>query len=459
VAARAALGLARSGADEAALIALETGRAVLLAETFDRRSIDYARVAAVAGPEKADRYLFLTTEITRLETLLLAYHPQAPGRQYDRSQLSADLEVTWAERHALTTSIGGGAMAALSNLEEQPTLAELSAAAGATPVIHLAATGEGGIALILRDGVVSRVELPQLTTGTAAELVATLNEAVASRGVRACDQVCEALWSLAMRSILQQLGETEQAVVIPGGRLSVLPWHAASISERPGTHVLDRLAISYMPNIRSLAAARLAGETMPDQLRVLAIGQPKPTTARLLSTDAEIAAVHARSNNRFRVTRLPATEATAAVVLDSLSGFELLHFAGHAMAVPDNPLASAMIMTHDEHLTVRDLLVRGPGAARFAVLSACETARAEDPLSDEAVNFPSALLQCGLSGVVGSLWTSYDKPSAMIADIFYREWQENGIPPAQALRSAQRWTRDHGFASPLTWANFVYVGP
>ena len=459
VAAKAALGLARSGDGEAALLALETGRAVLLAETFDRRSIDYARVAAVAGREKADRYRSLTTEITRLETLLLADNPHAPDRPHDRSRLSADLEAKWAERFALRASMGDSATAVLSDLDEPPSLTELSAAAGPTPVIHLAPTVEGGIALILRDGAVSWVELPQLTTGIAAELVATLNQAVATRDVRAGNQVCEALWNLAMCSVLRELGEARQAVIIPGGRLSVLPWHAASKPDRPGTHVLDRLAISYLPNIRSWPAARLAANNVPDPLRALAIGQPMPTTARLLSADAEITAVCARGNNRFLVTRLPATEATAAVVQDSLSRFELIHFAGHAMVVSDNPLASALIMAHDQQLTVRDLLARGPGATRFAVLSACATARAEDPFSDEAVNFPTALLQCGLSGVVGSLWTSYDKPSAMVADIFYREWQGNQIPPAQALQSAQTWTRDHGFASPLAWANFVYVGP
>jgi len=69
------------------------------------------------------------------------------------------------------------------------------------------------------------------------------------------------------------------------------------------------------------------------------------------------------------------------------------------------------------------------------------------------------LLQCGFSGVVGTTWTSYDKPATMVMDVFYREWLVHHSPPAQALRAAQEWTRDHGFASPLAWANFVYVGP
>ena len=79
--------------------------------------------------------------------------------------------------------------------------------------------------------------------------------------------------------------------------------------------------------------------------------------------------------------------------------------------------------------------------ARFAVLSACETTRVEDSLSDELVNFPTALLQCGLSGVVGTLWTSHDRASSVLMDAFYQEWQGSRVPPAEALRRAQQRIR------------------
>ena len=203
----------------------------------------------------------------------------------------------------------------------------------------------------------------------------------------------------------------------------------------------------------------MAAEMTPP-LRALVIGQPMPTETPVLPfADDEIAAVCSHHSDRFQVTRLPGTEATADAVQDAFSRFDVIHFAGHAEAIPEDPLASAMIMADDEGLAVGDMLARDMGTARFAVLSACETARAEDPLSDEIVNFPTALLQCGLSGVVGSLWTSHDRASAMMMEAFYREWQGRQAPPAEALRTAQKWTREHRFASPLFWANFVYVGP
>jgi CHAT domain-containing protein len=47
----------------------------------------------------------------------------------------------------------------------------------------------------------------------------------------------------------------------------------------------------------------------------------------------------------------------------------------------------------------------------------------------------------------------------MLMKAFYQEWRGKSAAPRQALRAAQQWTRDHRYASPLAWANFVYVGP
>jgi CHAT domain-containing protein len=74
-------------------------------------------------------------------------------------------------------------------------------------------------------------------------------------------------------------------------------------------------------------------------------------------------------------------------------------------------------------------MTRGVGAARFAVLSACETARAGGELTDEIVSLPTALLQCGLASVVASLWEVFDKPTAMIMSASYQNWRQEGLSP------------------------------
>ena len=250
VAAMAAFGLARSGAVEEALVALETGRAVLLAEAFDRRSLDYDRLAMLAGPQVVDRYKSLTAEMTRMEALLLARSSPDPAR------VAADLEALRGERLALTESLGHGVTAALADLQHPPTLAELYDAAGDTPVVYFATTPDGGLALIVRSGTVEPVELPGLTGRAALELSGALDQAVEDADPALCDQVCEALWNLGMSRQCRRLKGETHAIVIPGGRLATLPWHAARIPGQPARYVLDKLAVSYMPNLRSVPRTR-----------------------------------------------------------------------------------------------------------------------------------------------------------------------------------------------------------
>ena len=275
------------------------------------------------------------------------------------------------------------------------------------------------------------------------------------------DEVCELLWSLAMERLLPRLANsptgrgglggspsragTAEVVLIPGGALAGLPWHAAKLPGRSAGHVLDRIAISYMPNARSLPAARAAWQSMPPSLRALAVEAPEPTSARPLRTAGEIAAVQAWHGPEFRVIWLPGAEATRPRLREALSQFEVLHFAGHARADPD-PLAGGLLLAGDEFLTVRELMASGIGAARFAVLSACETARVEDLMSDEMIGLPTALVQCGFGGVVGSLWAASDRLTPPLMKAFYREWRGNGAAPRQALRAAQQWSRDRRHA-------------
>jgi CHAT domain-containing protein len=327
-------------------------------------------------------------------------------------------------------------------------------------VAYLAATGEGGLALILRPGgaPVQLVELECLTVAAAMDLVSRLEFAVAAADVDVCAEVCEQLWLLAMKRLLPRLQDIAEVVLIPGGALAGLPWHAAKLPGRSAGYVLDQIAVSYMPNVRSLPMARTAWRSMPRSLRALAIEAPEPVSAPPLQTAGEIAAVQSYHGAEFRVIWLPGAEATRPRLREALSQFDVLHFAGHAHADPD-PLAGGVLLAHDEFLTIRELLASGIGAARFAVLSACETARVEDLVSDEMVSFPTALMQCGFGGVVGSLWAASDRPTTMLMKAFYQEWRGKSAAPQQALRAAQQWTRDRRYPSPLAWANFVYVGP
>jgi CHAT domain-containing protein len=79
-------------------------------------------------------------------------------------------------------------------------------------------------------------------------------------------------------------------------------------------------------------------------------------------------------------------------------------------------------------------------------------------LAEEALGFPATLLSEGVVGMIGTLWPVSDLSTALLLERFYHQWRA-GLPPAQALWSAQRWLRtDPCYAHPYHWAGFVYYG-
>ena len=138
-------------------------------------------------------------------------------------------------------------------------------------------------------------------------------------------------------------------------------------------------------------------------------------------------------------------------------------------------------MAHDKPLTLRHLLGQRLDATRLVVLSACETAMPGLEALDEVVSMPSALLEAGVSGAIGSLWSVEDLATAVLFDRFYQLWRRDGSSPVEALRSAQRRVRDltvedrarlfpgldfsrsggtgpHPYASPFWWGAFAFTG-
>ena len=113
-----------------------------------------------------------------------------------------------------------------------------------------------------------------------------------------------------MRHLLPMLGDVRHAILIPGGRLSALPWHAAREPGSHGRHALDHVALSYMPNLRSLPGARVGWDQLRRPMTTLAVGQPMPSAMVPLSTDEEIATVRSYDGDALRVARMAGAEAT-----------------------------------------------------------------------------------------------------------------------------------------------------
>jgi CHAT domain-containing protein len=153
---------------------------------------------------------------------------------------------------------------------------------------------------------------------------------------------------------------------------------------------------------------------------------------------------------------------TAEDVLQLLPYATILHLACHGLQNARKPLESGFIM-HDRMMQVGDLIRLHLPNARFAFLSACETAQGDVDRPDEALHLAATMLYAGFKSVIGTMWSMGDVDGPVIAEIVYRSLFEGesgaldfGVIP-YALDTAISKLRNQGL-EPSRWAPYIHIG-
>ncbi|MEJ5343922.1 MAG: CHAT domain-containing protein [Chloroflexus sp.] len=194
-----------------------------------------------------------------------------------------------------------------------PGFDQIAAVARHIPLTYLLATPAGGLALIVYDGTVSQVDLPGLTDERLNRWLAWPDES----GKRVTDgylpaQLGFGSMSAALECLLPELGDyvmgpvatalrtltppsaanatAAPIVLIPTGRLTLLPLHAARYTvDGRETWVLDEFTVTYAPSALALAAARRAlAQRQTTPLRLVGVGNPLPSVAALAELHRQI---------------------------------------------------------------------------------------------------------------------------------------------------------------------------
>lgn len=105
------------------------------------------------------------------------------------------------------------------------------------------------------------------------------------------------------------------------------------------------------------------------------------------------------------------TPATLEPALIHLRESAIMHFACHGTQDLEHPLDSGLILT-DGRLKVSEIMRRPDGGnpldiqkyLSLAFLSACETAKGDKTVPDEAMHLAATLLFAGFRGVVATMW-------------------------------------------------------
>jgi CHAT domain-containing protein/tetratricopeptide (TPR) repeat protein len=242
--------------------------------------------------------------------------------------------------------------------------------------------------------------------------------------------------------------------LIPTGRLSLLPFHAARyIADGQDVSLLDEFTVTYAISATALAKARQESQTRSHtQFRLAGVGNPLPESAEV-AEDRPGSLPFARAELESIADMLPdgaarafyEHNATRQSLLDALPGANLVHLSCHGRFRADDPLESGLLLA-DGELTLRDIIAAGftaLAATRLAVLSACQTAIQDfRNLPDEAIGLPAGLTQAGVPSVLGTLWSVNDASTALLMVRFYELLLQDRLPPPVALRQAQLWLRE-----------------
>jgi CHAT domain-containing protein len=130
--------------------------------------------------------------------------------------------------------------------------------------------------------------------------------------------------------------------------------------------------------------------------------------------------------------------------------------ATHTATETNDPLAQHLLLADDTPLFADAMLDAAPLTARLAVLSGCGTGRTTVAHADEGFALASAIHAAGVPGVLSSLWSVLDPPTARFMGRVVANLRD-GQPPAQALRSAQVKAIAAGSRT-ADWAAFTFLG-
>lgn len=287
--------------------------------------------------------------------------------------------------------------------------------------------------------------------------------------------LCEWAWTAVLGTLLGEVpraavGGPPRLVLVPVGRLGIVPWHAA---RRPvqatlaGLSTVDpgggwRYAIadavfSYAASGRQLAEVSRRPVRPLTEDPVIVAPEKNMTCSMLL----EALALRDRypnarylgfaSGDQVDGLAMP-KEVLGVLPTRERAGASMLHLVCHGVATSAGAEASCLFLEGGRTLTVKAIIRQAygmPGTAPGGLvnLAACRTdLTAAD--HDEALTLATAFLAAGAVTVVGSRWEIPDPPSAVLMFMYHHFLAGEGCSPRDALRRAQLWMIDPGRVPP-----------
>ncbi|CAE6424983.1 unnamed protein product [Rhizoctonia solani] len=277
------------------------------------------------------------------------------------------------------------------------------------------------------------------------------------------------LWSAIAKPVLDVLGYIENPPIgeLPRltwcttGRLAMLPLHAAGYYNRPRCKLSDFVVSSYTPTLSALISASSTPSIRHSD--VLAISQEKtPGQSHLPGTKQELDFINKHASEPVVFSQINNADATCELVLQAMENSDWVHLACHAHQNVTDPTESGFFL-QDGTLSLKKIIQKSFKDKGLAFLSACQTAKGDERLADEAVHLASGMLLAGYRSVIATMWSVVDADAPVIADQVYGQLLKcrrmDYRDSARALHAAVNVLREKVGDKEFTrWVPYIHIG-
>jgi len=295
------------------------------------------------------------------------------------------------------------------------------------------------------------------------------------------------LSQILLGQVAERLGD-RRLVIVPSGALHYVPFAALPDPGHVADPLMLRHEIVYVPSLAVLAELRARQNGLPHRLDPIAVladpvfgtrdarakswrVQPAKLDPMLSALDrlpysrVEAAAIERIAGRQRVLAALDFDASPELVTSGRLRSYPTLHFATHGTLRGEPELSSLALSQLDRTGRPRDGWLRASQIApldlpaELVVLSGCETALGQELAGEGLIGLPQSFLSAGARRVLVSLWRIGDRSTAELMTHFYRGILQAKLPPAAALRAAQRamW-QDAASRAPSHWGAFVLEG-
>jgi CHAT domain-containing protein len=265
-----------------------------------------------------------------------------------------------------------------------------------------------------------------------------------------------------------------QLVVLPTGRLGVIPFEALLTKEsteknyKDLPYLLKRFDIRYEFSAGLILQKSKQGKTSaaPSIFLCAPVSFPeKDNLNDLPGTEKEVKEI----SELFRTKNLKSdsfTEQNANEILiksDELSKYSLLHFATHGVVDENNPELSRIFLQSNSDAEDGNLysgeIYNLQLKADLVTLSACQTGLGKISKGEGVIGLSRALVYAGAKSIIVSFWSVADESTAQLMKDFYGILLDGKNDFGTSLQGAKlKLAKNDRFSAPYYWAPFILIG-